>query len=186
MKKLFIGFFCIFICSFVFSESMDGFWGIKFGDSKEKVKQVMNEKKCIVIKEEGDFIIFTGVFTEQNVKINFTFFKNQFYTVSVQYPHDKNMAISKWQENMSLLEQKYGEPDKKIRKFISPYMDGDGFEEQAILNNKGILVGQWNFDGGDTISCFIYNDLDTYIMYSDAQINELHNIFIQQNKMNDL
>jgi hypothetical protein len=47
-------------------------------------------------------------------------------------------------ELVETLTQKYGEPSDKIARFLDPYYEGDGYEEQAIRLEKGQFMAVWD------------------------------------------
>ena len=63
--------------------------------------------------------------------------------------------------------QKYGAPQKSIKKFKSPYYEGDSYEISAVRLNKVTYINVWNVDNGE-IMIFLTTDCQVCIAYSDS------------------
>jgi hypothetical protein len=55
-----------------------------------------------------------------------------------------NSLISSYNKYLELLTQKYGNPSQTIENWIKPYYEGDGYEIQALENEKAIYRTFWN------------------------------------------
>jgi len=64
------------------------------------------------------------------------------------------------------LTNKYKNPTQNNCFFKSPYYDGDGYEMQAVKNNKCLWLTQWNLESGE-ISLAIYSTCSVIIQYED-------------------
>lgn len=52
-------------------------------------------------------------------------------------------ARSTYQSVKGMLSQKYGPPTDSVESFLSPYYDGDGYENTAIRVGKGLFLTIW-------------------------------------------
>ncbi|HET9294578.1 MAG TPA: hypothetical protein VFO06_09820 [Gemmatimonadales bacterium] len=52
-------------------------------------------------------------------------------------------AIPTWRAMLHILTEKYGQPTAVLERFESPYKQGDGKAEQAILEGKGAISASW-------------------------------------------
>ena len=84
---------------------------------------------------------------------------------------------------------KYGTPFRERRDFISPYYEGDGYEMQAINQNKCDYILGINTQGGTiglSISSDSYNSGKVLIIYQDEVNSKLKDSEMEQNMIDDL
>lgn len=79
-------------------------------------KQVMDAEKGTPIKEDDDFICYTGKLAGSDVFIMYFFLNNKLCRAKYAYYEkhtNKNSFLSKYDKYKSLLIKKYGKPQKK-------------------------------------------------------------------------
>lgn len=80
-------------------------------------------------------------------------------------------AISRFDRLHQLLVGKYGEPDSTYDFFSSPYERGDGYEDQALANEKYSRSSYWTRDGRDLhISLALVSKGWTSLSYEDPAL----------------
>lgn len=152
-------------------DKLDGFWSIPWGSSISTVEGILKDKGCTIFNRGPEYLMAQGRYTNQDVVIALSFFKNQFSDAIVIYKYEINRAFQKYDEMCSLISSKYGEPTSRSRWFKTPYEDGDGYEEQAIKLNKGHVSSTWVFGDGNTISTYIVDNLDVFVDYCNTELD---------------
>ena len=188
-KTLFVTLFLISIGFTIFSQdktSLNGFWGIDWKTSKEKVKAALIEKGCTIGEEDSTAIMATGSFTGKEVVILVRFYKDQLFSAMVVYEYEKNRAIQTYESLVSMLTEKYGKPTDTAMKFLSPYYLGDGFEEQAISVNKAIIYSDWEFSDNNRIKCALGKGLRPAIIYVENELDQLSEKVEKEKSKSDL
>jgi hypothetical protein len=162
---------------------------VKWGSSEETAKQVLEGKGMKLVHETKTALNFQGQFAGENTNIIILYFTNsQLYMASVAYTTEPNEALSKYEEYSTLLIKKYGEPDKTVEHFLSPYYKGDGYEEQAIRLNKALIGRQWNFSNNTQIliAPTYFNVMLVSIIYTDNVLKNKADQAQNEQNMGDL
>lgn len=79
---------------------------------------------------------------------------------------------AKYQNIVLLFTKKYGSCESENRYFETPYYEGDGYEIQAIRNNKCQITTRWKLAEGE-IRIIIYNDCSILVGYTDEINNAI-------------
>lgn len=109
----------LFTNLFYAQEYPKGILGLKWGDSKEKVKKVMLSQKGVELFKQfkGDQLFFGyGKLSERKVNgWSFYFYKNQMCFVGIEFNIDnmsENEMENDWKALTKILKEKYGSPTK--------------------------------------------------------------------------
>jgi len=96
------------------------------------------------------------------------------WKVAVFLPKESSWRSLKSEYNSvkEQITQKYGKPTKSFNFFSSPYYEGDGYELQAIKNEKCTYYSYWNSENG-AITLKISTDCEIIIGYEDDTNSEL-------------
>ena len=145
------------------------FAGIEWETDLGGVKEAMVTKGYIFsdTTKYGD-LLFTGEVAEEDALIKATIDSSrsvcQFVIILLTEEHE---ARQKFRELKNLLSKSYGEPDENFNLFLPPYREGDGYEEQAIRNNKAHIASMWLVRGqeGGGFVLQISNELQIRIQY---------------------
>lgn len=90
--------------------------------------------------------------------------KNSWYSLKSEYTEIKN-----------LIKEKYNvTPNKSSEKFYSPYYEGDGYEMQALRNDKCSYFSTFKI-GNDKIGVYILED-KVLLLYENSSNKSLNNI----------
>lgn len=123
-----------------------GFMGARWGMSREQVRECFPDKEFHL----GNGIIwFSDKIAGENVDVVFDFFDNKLYTVHVRIKLGAIMSqgyVFKFFKFEDLLNQKYGEPARKIRQGSpDPYVS----DADAIFMGRGIYKSVWRTPESD-------------------------------------
>jgi len=189
MKKVYL--LLLMLCMFVSGygqskDTLDGFFGCKFGSSRQVVKAIMLSKAgSKVYSEDVNSIIFTGVkFAGHKVNvIIFQFVNNKFHTAKVllSSPYESGV-IDLYNDIKSGINERYYVTDGDYERYDEPYYKDDGYTISAIKLGKANFSAYWEFsnsrsdkeDDSNTISVEISQSLSVIISYQDGVlINEV-------------
>lgn len=146
--------FCVFVLFYstsTFSQSLDGFMGIKFGSSAETVKKIILAKPNAELEKEyskDNTLFFKGLtFAGREVlMIGFKFIDNKFYRAMVGFKLSSSSEIYEvYKEIKNDLNNKYFVTTDEQEEYESPYKKGDGLTEQAIQKSKAHIHAYWEF-----------------------------------------
>lgn len=77
-----------------------------------------------------------------------------------------------------------------ISEFSSPYYAGDGYEVQAIKNDKAAFFSMWSFPDDDnerhTISLMISSHVMVVLSYEDVELKEISDQQAKAKEIDDL
>jgi hypothetical protein len=166
--------------------NLDGFSGINWNETLQNAEKIMTEKEFIVVSKDNNDLMLKGKFAGENATIILSFFDEKFYRAIVIYEYERNRALSKYNSYVSLMSERYGKPNESIERYISPYYKGDGYEEQAIRMNKGIVSSKWLFNNNCTINVVIVSNLNTYLVYTHESLAQLREDAEKKSKANEL
>lgn len=101
---------------------------------------------------------------------------NQVYKVSGYFDEETSWYSIKSEYNAlhDILIQKYGKPDNKYNSFLKPYYEGDGYELQAIANDKSNYASFWFGKDNANISVKISKFKMITITYENAKLVEVN------------
>ena len=63
-----------------------------------------------------------------------------------------------------VLVKKYGTPEKTVERYLEPFHEGDGYEQEAIRAGKAQFATRW-LDSGETLVVNITPDLNVAVTY---------------------
>jgi len=70
-----------------------------------------------------------------------------------------------------ILSEKYGQPADNNHYFSSPYYLGDGYEEQAVRNNKGSLSTKWpDAVDGSSLGMLVVKTVSVRVFYDTPKV----------------
>jgi len=165
-----------------YSQTLDGFFGFRFGCSMDSVKKEMLIKPgCSLIDKYSseNMLAFEGMkFAGRDATyMIFGFINNKFHTGSVLIsPNLKSKIIELYSDIQGELNEKYYKTTKVYENYTSPYEKGDGYYETAIKLGKADFSSFWKFvnpksnkeDQKNSISLKITPTLNVSIKYQDG------------------
>lgn len=140
MKKVFLILIAIIIAIAANAQSHLQFMGIDIDGNCSSFVQKLSAKG-FTLKEniETGGAIMHGTFTGKNVEVYIlvTPISKQVMSVSVYYPKDNSWSSIKYDyfKLKNSFKQKYP-LEKEFEFFSNPYYEGDGYEMQAVQNDK--------------------------------------------------
>ena len=142
MKKTIL-FIALFVATYCFAEGHLLFKGIEIDGNIAQFSQKLESQgfKRIYTTDEGDACMLKGTFAgfdECSVAILSTPNDHIVWKVAVYLPAQTSWYAleSRYDEFKRSLAEKYGAPSFDNHFFSSPYYEGDGFELQALNNDK--------------------------------------------------
>ncbi len=177
MKKILFLLFIIPSFSFAQTKTIDGFWGIKFGTSKQSAAEAMKAKGAIPSKlnTPDNLLSYQDVvFTQRKaVLIMLKFDKDRLYDARVLFLPEPGDEINQFETMAKELKIPYGEAPI-FRNFDAPFKLGDGQELDAIKAGKAKYAAFWstlNVNGDKNfVSLSIDKDLFISLSYQDGTI----------------
>ena len=156
MKKIVLDIIFCCVCLSINAQSHLTFKGIPIvGDANEFALK-LRDKGYTLIDSNDNFYFFVGTFAgHENVTIAVvgTPKTNTVYKVSVFFEKSESFSSLEIQYK-SLLKSyidKYGKPESSYDFFLDPYYKGDGFELQALKNDKCRYASFFSVDNGHLI-----------------------------------
>jgi len=158
----------------------NSFWGIKFGLSFDEVKTAMLKKPGVTYAEDSerifdDILLFNSPeFAGKDCGgIYCDFVDNKFYCgAAFLLPSSESGIFDLYNDVKENLIKKYGDPSEHVEIFKTPYYEGDGYETQAIKNEKATFESFWR-NGKNTISLEITKDVEVMICYIDIYLGKV-------------
>lgn len=175
------------------AQNLDGFFGIKFGSTREQVKSIMLERKngkidlenCSEKKLIFDNVKFAGRMSQF---VLFSFVNNKFHTAKVIIKEPlESKVVDVYNDIKTELNTKYFKTTDDFENYKSPYEKGDGYTETAIKVGKLTIAAYWTFknpnsDAENLISLEIDEKMLIKIGYQDGLlIKEAVNIKNKEN-----
>jgi hypothetical protein len=153
---------------------LEGALGIKWGDSRERVKEILSVGHPLSSDDSGnkDELFFDGgkVAGEDVWFIGVTFYHDQAARILIAFSEQKEDDVfDQYRRLKSLLVSKYGKPNFDVRKFKSPFTEGDGYEVTALRTKKLNQYTVWYLPvakGSDITN-------DVYLCAKDNMINAI-------------
>jgi hypothetical protein len=130
----------------------------------------------------------TGSFLGTNIELFIygTAKTNKFYKAVVYLPkHDSYYDLRKQYDNyVELLVGKYGKPDNQYDNFLSPYYAGDGYEMQAVEQDKTNISTFWLELSGANYYIEISKFKQVKIVYENDANGKIHSREVELLKQN--
>jgi len=178
----------------LFAQTLDGFWGIKFGSSSSVVISEM-AKKGYSKKTVGDDnsikyynVSFAGRKAELVV---FYFFNGKFYSGSLLFKTELDSETYKYYTLLKNdLNNKYFTTSRDVEDYKYPYDKGDGHWETALKLGKLDLRSIWNFNTGgnefNSITLVVLPSFYIGLVYTDGALNKEANYEKESKEASDL
>jgi hypothetical protein len=123
------------------------FYGIELNQHKNYVVNALVGKGFVIDKTEKGYTSLKGKLANDNVTLTVyhTITSKKVRKVSIFYDGGVSWqsAKTKYETMVELLQTKYGVIGEKYEYFSSPYYEGDGYELNAIENEKGSWISLW-------------------------------------------
>jgi hypothetical protein len=134
------------------------FLGLPIGGSADAFAAKLENKGFHKVEIKENITELKGMFLDNmcEIWIICTPITKVVWKVAVTFPEQTSWYSLKasFQERCGNLTAKYGQPHDTYEFFSEPYQEGDGYEMQALENEKCIYAYDWNIKNG-TISCEI-------------------------------
>jgi hypothetical protein len=154
-----------------YNQTLDGFYGFKFGLTYDSIKKAMLAKPgCKIDKENTtkNVLSFKGVsFANRDVQyISFEFTSDQFYIGTVAFKAASDFKIvNLYNDIQSELNAKYYKTTKVTETYNSPYKKGDNQTETAIKLGKTNFSSYWYFKNPKSTRKDVQNSIWLNISY---------------------
>jgi hypothetical protein len=163
----------------VTAKPIDGFLGIKFGSSKAAVTAAIKARGGQLDKLTGnDILAFDDVkFGHRQVRLLIVrFVDDKAYEAAFSFvPSDDNHAIDYYESLVSDLSEVYGK-GLDVKKFTSPYEQGDGHETTALLIGAADYKTLWEASANKNLIQATINkissDLWIHLYYWDDKLSD--------------
>jgi len=150
MKKLLL--VLAFVTLGVASYGQD-FLGIKPTGNKDYTVNQFKAKGFYVTGNETNVVGMKGKLNGQLIELNivYTPITKTVCKFSIYMPEQTSFYYLKqeYEKYVDVFTSKYGSPSTKYGYFKDPYYDGDGYELQAVTNEKAVFASYWL---GDTMN----------------------------------
>lgn len=196
MKKYLVALLVIFISTGVIAQEHLTFKGIEInGDIKEFVTKLKNNGYSQdEMNNDGTIYTLTGKFAgfdKCTIYVVGTKTSKTVWKVMVMLPDQRDWYSLKdrFTDMHSSLVDKYGKPSDEYHFFSDPYYEGDGYELQALYNEKCSYFSSWTFETGYVymrIRSFQYGSGFIAIMYEDLINGDLSSKEKHQETVKDL
>lgn len=147
------------------------FADIPWGASKTEVTKKLAAKgySNIKIDKDGD-LTFEGFLVGNEAVGIAVLANNSLVKVIINLVTPDRKAIGTYEDMKETLTKKYGQPQRTFKRFMNPYYEGDGYEEQAIRLGKGSFSSFWGEDGKgvEGMMLKITEKLTVVIVYESA------------------
>ncbi|HKO18478.1 MAG TPA: hypothetical protein VJU82_06295 [Acidobacteriaceae bacterium] len=152
------------------------FAGLVWGASPATTRSTLTAQglKFIEVDADGD-LDFTGTLYGYPAAVFAIMAHERLVRISVTLLTPDQEARAVYADLKTTLTRKYGTPRFDIQRFIDPYYDGDGFEEQAIRLDKANYVALWYHGTGhvatteSALVLSITDKLDIELDYDSTQ-----------------
>jgi len=82
-------------------------------------------------------------------------------------PGDETLRETYEQVRRTLI-KKYGEPEKTVQRYLEPFHEGDGYEQEAIRAGRAVFATRW-LDSGEALVVNITPDLNVAVTYESPE-----------------
>jgi hypothetical protein len=147
MKNLIAFTFLLLFTVPVFAQKkIDGFLGVKFGDSPTQVITALKSRGIVVQSGavvNGKMILKNVTLGDSTARtLEISFFKGKAYEGSFFFEADDKNFVEYYNEIKDAVDLQYGKGNsKKFFKF--PYKENDGFEASAVKGGSAIYSTTW-------------------------------------------
>ncbi len=162
------------------TKALEGFWGIKWGTSAAQMKKEMLQKQGVTLdaknSKDGSMFFDNGKWGAFRVVFSiFQYGERGVHTAkALLSPTVEAKVIDLYDDVVSSLTEKYGDPKNEIKDFKPPYRDGDGYETQAIKYGKGTYSTYWGIPSAkgdeDAIVVEITEGLEVRVTYQNTDM----------------
>lgn len=181
--------FCLLIIVFpLYSESLEGFWGINWGASSSDIRQAMSQKGYSTNQFSNEIVIYDNVrFAGRDCGISFLLSGDRLFCSAVTIIPSRNGSYDAYISLKNDLTIKYNKPTFDIETYKPPYTKGDGYTETAISLNYTKILAAWMFDDGNYILLSVSHDdkkgqNEIYLYYLQKSVYDI----FQANKQSDV
>lgn len=168
----------------LYSQTLDGFLGIKWGTLKADVIKTIKSRGGVINSETEDRVFANKLKFGRYIPegVGFAFFKNRLCLGIVMIKSEQEtQTIELYDEICDEISNKYFQPTETIEKYKYPFSKDDGDEAAAISNGSATISRKWEFQrpginkgrisisvkqSHDIIITYINNDL--FSAYSEA------------------
>ena len=196
MKKINLLITTLLLSLSVFAQGHLTFKGLEINGSLAEFSAQLSSMGYTLFytNDSGDAKVFKGPFAgydDCKIFVLATPKTKTVWKVAVNFPEQKSWSTLKSMYNnyKVSLTNKYGDPASDYHFFSKPYYEGDGYEFQALRNEKCFYTAMFENDLGDIlieIDDKDYNSGQVCISYEDKINGELRQSEKQQNINNDL
>lgn len=151
MKRIITIVFSAVLCFSISAQEHFKFKGVEINGSISSFEKKLKQQIPDLKGEEG---VYKGTFASKECDIYcFANSQGNVHTVAVVFPDVSSWTVlkSSFLDYCSIMDEKYGAASKKIRRFESPYEDGDGYEISAIRQDKVSYLNYYETEVGDLI-----------------------------------
>jgi hypothetical protein len=198
MKKMCLFLLFVLVSSAnLFAGTLDGVLGLKFGSSREDVRQVMLKRADFPLDKANstndDVLYGAGKFAGRDVEVLYLqFVNNKLYSIAFFIPVDlESRLIDTYNEIQSELNEKYYESEEIIENYKEPYEKGDGYAETAIKIGKATFLTRWKFDSSSNneyynmITVGITTTMQILLIYKDGALDKVASEKNKAKKLDD-
>ncbi len=156
MKKLFFMLIALLYINAAKAQESDEhlmFMGIPIDGEVVEFVSKLQQKGLNLINTDKEIATLNGNFAGENCEIYVIYSPTSSVVSLVTVFFPKNNSWSSIKSDFNQLKDdythKYGQPKNNYDFFIKPYYEGDGYEMQAIRNDKCRYVTVWNLEHGN-------------------------------------
>lgn len=174
-----LAFIITFLCVSQLSsaQTIDGFWGVKFGSGKATAKAIIKKEKGLEpIYSNDDGIVYNpgtfGGYSCRSVALSFT--DNRLSVGMVTYPSNELDIFRDYEKIREAITKKYGSSFKEKDEYAYPYKKGDDDAVSAIKYGHTNICTYWWPDPSKkfVIEVAIEKDLTVTLSYIDMSAND--------------
>ena len=152
MKKFLFVFVTLFFSMSLYAQEPLEFRGLPIDGNLTNFVSKMKSIGYTVIDEEDNLVFMKGKFTNRDVKLLVcsSVKTHTVWKVCVLFDEARSWSSLKsdYLEYKDLFTKKYGKASDSYEFFLSPYYEGDGFEFQALRNEKCHYITFWENNVG--------------------------------------
>lgn len=185
MKSIFVIIFVAFSFNLTAqTTSLDQFFGMKFGSSRDSIKKAMSLKssfKFDLKESDGDYLQYLGgeFAGRASHSMVFIFVNNKFHTGKVFFkPTISRDILEMYNSIKSDIDNKYYLSNNTYETYEYPFEKGDLHLELAIKSDKAKFSSYWLFDRPDSkdhspqnsITLSVLPIMMVYLTYQDGRL----------------
>ena len=156
-------FIALVFASFLFSDIP---WNTP---AKPLVKQLTDAGFKVAKKPDraGDYAFHGTLVGHQAVGIA-SLAQGKLARIIVTITPDDDSPRETYEQVRRALVRKYGEPEKTVMRYLEPFHEGDGYEQEAIRAGKAVFASRW-LDSGETLIVNVTPDLNIAVTYESPE-----------------